>query len=149
MEASTPNDKQSSMIRSSDTYTCPMAASVAVAVSESLLLCVATRYMESDGFSLCGETENSELFDLVFRKDKEFSFVKVTQVAEFNEEESNFVVPIDEWFHFVECAAATVHSFGIKDKAAVCLEEIKIIVTEDGRALIQRIIGRHPLEQAA
>lgn len=147
MEASTPNGKRSSVICSSDIYKCPQATSAAV--SESLLLSVATRYMESDGFSLCGETEDSELFDLVFRKDKEFSFVKVTQVAEFNEEKSNFVVPADEWPRFVECAAATVHSFGIKDRATVCLEEIKMIVTEDGRALIQRIIGRQPLKQAA
>ena len=147
METSTPNGKRSSMIQSSDIDKCPQTTSAAV--SESLLLSVATRYMESDGYFLCGKAEENKLFDLVFRKYDEFSFTKVTQVTEFNEEESNFVVPLDQWFRFVECAAATAYSFGVKDRATVCLEEIKMIITEDGRALIQRIIGRQPLEQAA
>lgn len=136
-------------VRPCDADTCKNVKSTTGIASKSLLHSIAIRVKDSDGYSLCGEAEGNGAFDLAFRKGSEFSFVKVSQVDEFNEGKLNFIVSLETWLHFVECAAATVRSCGVYENATVCLEEIKTIVSDDRKVAIQHVIGRHPLEQAA
>lgn len=141
------NDGRIASVLKADADTCSNLKPVDATASHSLLRNVAIRTMEADGYTL--EFTNTGAFDLVFRKNNELSFSKVTQVSEFNEEKSNFIVPLDTWFEFLEGAAAAAQALGIYDEAVVRLDEIKMIFAKDGKVGIQRVLGHHPLEQAA
>lgn len=131
----------------SDANECSQLEPADVNASENLLQSIAIRTMEANGYTLAFASEG--VFDLVFRKSNELSFVKLTQVSEFHEEKSNFIVSLDAWVEFLEGAAAAAKALAIFDEAVVRLEEIKMIFAKNGQVGIQRVLGQHPLEQAA
>lgn len=141
------NDGQIGAILKADSRVCGNLKPIDATASDNLLHSIAIKTMEADGYTL--EFASEGVFDLVFRKGNELSFVKVAQVSEFNEEKTNFLVPLDTWLEFLEGAAAAAKALGIFDEAVVRLDEIKMIFAKDGKVGIQRVLGHHPLEQAA
>ena len=134
-------------ILKADSRMCGNLKSIDATASDNLLHSIAIKTMEADGYTL--EFASEGVFDLVFRKGNELSFVKVAQVSEFNEEKTNFLVPLDTWLEFLEGAAAAAKALGIFDEAVGSLDEIKMIFAKGGKIGIQRVLGHHPLEQAA